>query len=113
MQNYSLEVGKRLREVRSIFNEGTRLSSEQFAYLLDETGDKIRNYELGRATVPIRLLYALYQRGINPIYLISGEGNMFADNIAGRNFIEKIAQRVSFEETDTIMLKAAAGTIEK
>ncbi|MCX6147349.1 MAG: hypothetical protein NTW25_08885 [Candidatus Kapabacteria bacterium] len=113
MQNYYLEVGKRLREVRSIFNEGTKLSGEQFAYLLEETGDRIRNYELGRATVPVRLLFALYNRGINPIYIIAGEGSIFADNKEGKKFKKIVEERSTFDKVDSFILKAAAGRLEQ
>lgn len=113
MQDYYAEVGKRLREVRSIFNEGTKLSGEQFAYLLDETGDRIRNYELGRAVVPIRLLFALYQRGISLSFLVAGEGGMFADNDAGLKFKEVINERATFDKVGGHILKAAAGKIQK
>jgi hypothetical protein len=132
-KNIHIEIGARLREVRSIFNEGSRLSSEQFAYLLDETRDKIINYELGRAAVPLRVLLELYRRGINPIYLLSGDGDIFAKNIAGKTLKEKIAEKakknspkhtfvkdvrrlkVVPEETEikTLVVKAAAGKIPK
>jgi hypothetical protein len=101
--------------------------------LLDETRDKIINYELGRAAVPLRVLLELYRRGINPIYLLSGDGDIFAKNIAGKTLKEKIAEKakknspkhtfvkdvrrlkVVPEETEikTLVVKAAAGKIPK
>lgn len=76
-------IGKRLKFIRHIFNEGGKLSVEQFAYILDETGDKMRNYELGRATLPNRVLYTLHYRGINSTFLITGEGEPFNLTPAG------------------------------
>jgi len=96
MNSYSEEVGARLRQVRSIFNEGGKLSADQFAFLLGESRDKIANYELGRAGLPVRVLYELYKRGINPIYIIAGEGSVFADNIEGENFKEKVKEKIKF-----------------
>jgi hypothetical protein len=64
--------------------------------LLGESRDKIANYELGRAGLPVRVLYELYKRGINPIYIIAGEGSVFADNIEGDNFREKVKEKIKF-----------------
>jgi hypothetical protein len=94
MENLNKEIGKRLRFVRSIFNEGGKLSAAQFAFLLGETLHKILNYELGRAQVPPSLLIKLYQRGINPIYILTGEGSVFAPNHAGRKLEEKLKEYV-------------------
>lgn len=130
MDEINSEIGKRLKQTRLIFNEGSKLSSEQFAYLLGETGDKIRNFELGRSAVPVRLLYNLYLRGINPIFIISGEGSMFADNPAGREFRQKIESKkkasgdveiiyqavvspASAADSGAPVYKAAAGVIPK
>lgn len=93
MENFNKEIGKRLRKVREIMNEGGKLSAEQFAYLLGETRDKIANYESGRASLPVRVLYELYNRGINPQFLLSGEGSIFADNDIGKAFEKKINER--------------------
>ncbi len=95
MNDYNLEVGKRLRIVRNIFNEGGKLTADQFAFLMGETRDKITNYELGRAAVPVRLLLELYNRGINPVYIISGEGSVFTETTTGTEFLEKIVNRIN------------------
>ena len=50
----------------------------------------IANYENGRANIPNRLLLRLYQRGFNPIYILSGEGSIFAENENGDALKEKI-----------------------
>lgn len=78
------EMGLRLRQIRKIFNEGGKLSAEQFAYIFGETTDKILNYELGRASIPLSLLVDLYYRGFNPIYILTGKEGIFAKNAEGR-----------------------------
>lgn len=126
MKDINTEIGIRLKKIRSIFNEGGELTGNQFAYLLGENGDKIRNYESGRSALPVKVLLELYYRGISPVYVISGEGSIFADNDAGRDFAEKIAGRrdegsiklIHFELNelnDSIEIcqqKAAAGIIK-
>ena len=95
MEKINLEIGSRLREIRHLFNEGDKLSAKQFAYLLGETTDKILNYENGRASVSINLLINLYNRGINPAYILTGEGSYFAANAVGRELIKKINSKVN------------------
>ncbi|MCX7909304.1 MAG: helix-turn-helix domain-containing protein [Ignavibacteria bacterium] len=90
MKNFNKEIGERIRFVRSIFNEGAKLSASQFAHLLGETMHKILNYELGRAQVPPSFLIALYRRGINPIYILTGEGSIFAPNKVGKELQRKL-----------------------
>lgn len=110
MNELNIEVGNRLREVRDIFHEGMKLSADQFAFLLDETGDKIRNYELGRAAVSIKVLRKLYDKGINPTYIVTGEGDIFADNRAGderREAIRKNLEKGKLEAEKRIILVAA------
>lgn len=84
MENLKNSTGKRLREIRYIFLEGEKVSRKQFAYALGENKDNITNYEIGRANIPNRVLLALYERGFNPVYILTGEGSIFADNEAGR-----------------------------
>jgi len=116
-------IGTRLREIRALFNEGGRISAAQFAYLLNTTRDKIANYESGRSALPLEMVYLLYQRGINPIYLICGEGSMFASNAEGKKFELKVNTRANMEPMkqnarvigriyEGIKLKAAAGMID-
>ncbi len=94
MQNLNKEIGERLRFIRSIFNEGGKLSATQFARLLGETMHKILNYELGRAQLPPSLLVTLYRRGINPIFILTGEGSFFAPNQAGRELKDKLEKYI-------------------
>lgn len=98
MNDYNIEVGKRLRIVRNIFNEGGKLTADQFAFLMGETRDKITNYELGRAAVPLRVLLELYKRGINPVYIISGEGSVFTETPTGTEFLAKIIHKINTEQ---------------
>jgi hypothetical protein len=114
MENINQEIGNRLREIRDIFHEGVKLSADQFAFILDETGDKIRNYELGRAAISVRLLRKLYEKGINPTYVITGEGDIFADNTAGdkrRETIKQNYEKGKLESKNKIIL-AAAGMLD-
>jgi len=123
-KEYLKHIGRRLRIVRSIFNEGSKLSTEQFAYLLGESRDNIANYEHARASVPVRVLLELYCRGINPTWIITGEGSIFADNEAGRLFRNRLelrniniseiikVEQVKYDENQAIgVLKVAAGRI--
>lgn len=119
-KDINILIGKRLREVREIFNEGGKISTTQFAYLLSETRDRISNYENGRSAVPVKLLYELYLRGINPNYIISGEGEVFANNDAGKIFMAKVQSKIALPnaskvmkltDTKTEFLKVAAGLI--
>lgn len=93
MKNLEKESGERLKEIRMLFNEGSKLSAAQFGFLLDESPDKIRNYELGRTQISIGLLYKLYKRGINPIYIITGEGNLFTNSETGKELRQTILKR--------------------
>ena len=102
MDEYNKRVGNRLKKIRNIFNEGSRLSAKQFGFLLGMNRDKIANYESGRSSIPVSLIYTLYIRGINPIFLISGEGSVFADNQAGRDFKEKIERKMRSRNSNVL-----------
>lgn len=97
MKNLNKEIGERIRFVRSIFNEGAKLSASQFAHLLGETMHKILNYELGRAQVPPSFLVALYRKGINPIFILTGEGGVFAPNKYGFELKQKLGEHLKKE----------------
>lgn len=90
MEDLQKSIGLRLKEVRSIFFEGGKLSGRQFALAVNETKDNISNYENGRANVPNRLLVTLYNKGINPNFILTGEGSIYASNEAGK-LLEKRA----------------------
>ena len=114
MENVNQEIGNRLREIRDIFHEGVKLSADQFAFILDETGDKIRSYELGSAAVSVRLVLKFHEKGIRSTYIITGEGDIFADNKAGekrRETIKKNFEKGKLESNNKIIL-AAAGILD-
>jgi len=93
LNNLNKEIGSRLRLIRSIFNEGGKLSAEQFAYLLNQNTDKILNYELGRAAVPLELLISLYERGYNPVFILTGKEGIFCNNSEGKKRKKELEQR--------------------
>ena len=123
------EIVARLREIREgYFIKGIKLSASQFAQLVGQTVDKISNYERGISSVPSSLLIELYKNGINPTYVLTGEGSKFADNEKGRELEKHFGDRkqstnlnnlVKFNSsgyTDEDLLKlidAAAGDIRK
>ncbi len=84
MNNLQFEIGKRLQEVRNIYNNGYKAGIEQFAAELGENKFNISNYENGKANVPPRILVALYEKGFNPVYVLTGSGDIYADNENGR-----------------------------
>ena len=102
MDEYNKKAGQRLKKIRKIFNEGSKLSAKQFGFLLGMNRDKIANYESGRSSIPVSLIYSLYIRGINPIFLISGEGSVFADNQAGREFKERIERKMRSRNSNVL-----------
>ena len=84
MDDLNRIIGKRLQEVRRIYNNGFRCSVEQLASEISETPANIRNYECGKAGIPNRVLVALYRNGINPIYILTGDGTPYAPNDEGK-----------------------------
>lgn len=78
------EIGKRLREIREKHYAKFKLSLSDFAEELNEKMFNIANYEAGKANLPNRVLVALYDKGFNPSYILTGEGSIFADNDAGK-----------------------------
>lgn len=78
------EIGRRLQEIRNIYNGGFKASIEQFSAELNENKYNISNYEAGKASIPNRVLFSLYEKGFNPIYILSGEGSYFAENDEGQ-----------------------------
>lgn len=115
-----IEIGKRLREVRLHYLENIKLSIPDFALELGESKYNIANYERGIANIPNRLLVSLYEKGFNPIYILTGEGSMFAQNNAGRARLNKVKNSETLSENEENALKeklntikVAAGDIEK
>ena len=84
------QIGNRIKAVRSIYNEGIRLTVEQFSHLLNISSEQLFNYENGRSSLPINIIYELYNRGINPYFIITGEKDALADNKVGNELRQKI-----------------------
>jgi transcriptional regulator with XRE-family HTH domain len=84
------QIGNRIKAVRSIYNEGIRLTVEQFSHLLDISNEQLLNYENGRSALPINILIELYNRGINPIFILTGEADVLAGNKAGNELRKKL-----------------------
>jgi transcriptional regulator with XRE-family HTH domain len=79
----NMVMGLRLKAARLIYNEGIKLSVEQFAHLLNITTEKLLNYESGRSSIPHSGMLELYHRGINPVFIITGEKDILVNNGAG------------------------------
>ncbi|MBI5324236.1 MAG: helix-turn-helix domain-containing protein [Ignavibacteriae bacterium] len=97
MEDLQKQIGMRLREVRNIFFEGGKLSTRQFAIAVNETKDNIANYENGRANVPNRLLVTLFNKGINPTYILTGNGSIYTSNEAGQLLAKRAGSKVIAE----------------
>jgi hypothetical protein len=92
MEKIQNEISNRLKEVRTRHYETFKLSTAQFSKELEESEFNLQNYESGKASIPNRLLIALYYKGINPIYILTGEGDVYTDTpqgIARRNRVLK------------------------
>ncbi|MDR0927798.1 MAG: helix-turn-helix domain-containing protein [Ignavibacteria bacterium] len=99
-------IGLRVKAFRCVFNEGMKLTSEQFSHLLDITREQLGNYENGRSNLPVSVLLKLYKRGANPVYIISGEGDLFANNKVGIDLRNRILQKeVNYMESVTLITK--------
>lgn len=84
MKTSQAEIGARLRQIRNIFDDGYKMLTPKFAEKIGESKFNIQNYERGLASIPNRVLIALYEYGFNPSYILTGEGSMYADNPAGK-----------------------------
>ncbi len=73
MDDLKKNIGRRLKEVRLFAFDGMTVS--RFAEILHEKAANISNYEQGKANIPNRVLVELYYKGINPIYILTGEGD--------------------------------------
>jgi len=96
------EIGKRLKEIREKHYAKFKLSISDFAEELNEKMFNIANYEAGKANLPNRVLVALYDKGFNPSYILTGEGTLFADNYIGRErSMQKGGDKNTKENSDT------------
>jgi len=110
MESLNKEIGQRLRYIRSIFNEGVKLSANQFAHILGESVHKILNYESGRVQVPPSFLLNLYRRGVNPIFILSGEGEIYAPNAEGMEFKRRLEAKRSPKQSGSSTKKEDSRT---
>lgn len=85
MKKLQSEIGKRIQEIRNIYNGGFRATLEQFSTELGETKYNISNYENGKANIPPRVLVSIFEKGFNPVYVLTGIGDIYADNEKGRS----------------------------
>ncbi len=112
MHDLAKEIGIRLRNIRQIAAGGQGLTSDEFGLLLEETGERIRNYETGRTLLNVKLLIKLYDIGYNPIYILKGEGSIFADNEQGKLIKDNIFKSEHREIAEVKLFVAAAGEIK-
>lgn len=118
LKNLQIEIGNRLKEIRTQYYSKHKLSVADFAEELSESKFNIANYERGIANVPNRILATLYDKGFNPTYIITGEGSIFADNEAGRSRMN-VSNIISVNKTNNIdiseqikeAMKAVAGDL--
>lgn len=100
------KIGERLRYIReNVLGDGVKLTASQCATLFNTSADKIRNYESGRSAVPVEFLVKLYRKGINPVFIIAGEGIPIADNKAGWLLNERSAGNVYGRDDEAIVQK--------
>jgi hypothetical protein len=88
------EIGLRLRTIRDQYLIGIKISTNQFAELVGEPKHNIAAYESGKANIPNRVFVALYDKGINPIYILTGEGSVYAPNKAGTTLSESLKGKI-------------------
>lgn len=75
--NLNEEVGRRLKSIREYFGD----SQKKFAEKVDVKQNNISRYETGKLSVSNEVLGYLYDNGINLNWLLSGEGQMFHEDI--------------------------------
>lgn len=83
IEKYQNEIANRLKEVRTKYFETFKLSTAQFAIEVNESEFNLQNYESAKASIPNRLLITLYYKGINPIYILTGEGDVWTETPQG------------------------------
>ncbi len=119
MKNLQIDIGSRLKEIRTRYYSKHKLSVADFAEELAESKFNIANYERGIANVTNKVLVALYEKGFNPTYILTGEGSIFADNTAGKNRAELTSKvianaspvNIDISEQIKEAMKAVAGDL--
>jgi hypothetical protein len=137
-EEFNKIIGLRIKSARLIYNEGIRLTVDQFAHLLDISGDKLNNYEMGRSALPIDVLLEYYNRGISPTFIIAGKGDIFVNNDVGNAVRQSILakniwypdivsqltgiptqeisrkiKRIANNDVNSSIIKVAAGRLQK
>jgi transcriptional regulator with XRE-family HTH domain len=106
-------IGRRLKEIRLFVFDGMTINV--FAEMLSEKPANISNYEQGKANIPNRVLVELYHKGINPIYILTGEGakkrENFTESISGEATLNRSKLDYLIEKADEMTV--AAGDIRK
>ncbi len=112
------EIGKRLQEVRNKYISSRKLSTLEFADLINESKFNISNYESGKANIPNRVLVELYKKGINPTWILTGEQSIYVNTINSAEAEEKEFNIHKFENnnffnTDDYEIIVRAGNLLK
>ena len=103
MEDINKAIGKRIQTVRKNYlGDGYELTTAQMAKILYCSKDKVLNFENGRTKVTPEILILLYNRGINPIFILTGEGSAFADNAAGE-IIKQRQKQVIYKRSSKVM----------
>jgi len=129
MSDDNKETGKRLREAREfLLKIQTKEDLAEFLKIAGITQEQLKNYESGRTAVPSPLLVLLYELGINPTYILTGEGTKFAGNPSGMIVkaatlgeidksqdikLLKLNPALTSEDSKFRILRAVAGNISK
>ncbi len=119
------KIGTRLKQVRELLKaDGVPLTAASLASRLGVSRDSVTNYETGRAVMPVDILLKLYELGINPVFMLTGDGSLLADNPAGRKLSMNGGEcgllpglgpeaRAEIANARHRVLRAAAGRIER
>ena len=96
-----MKIGKQLKKIR----EHLRYSQGQFAEVLGLSAKGYWNYEKDFRDVPSEIIIKLANAyGVNPSWLVSGEGNMFSDENKGLP-IDAIRGKYAFGMPDEEIMK--------
>ncbi len=76
MENFlAKDIGERIKEIRKTLG----LSQEQFSQKLGTSRRSVSKYETGDNALPDQVKLKLYDLGVNPTWLLSGEGSIFVE----------------------------------
>jgi transcriptional regulator with XRE-family HTH domain len=89
----NIAVGDRIKQFRSIYNLGSKISSVQLAHRLEVEPALLRNYESGRSSLPLGLLLKIHNIGLGMHFVLTGEGLMFSDTEEGHRLKAEMDSR--------------------